>query len=237
MRKFKKVGTKLIALTILLTILISPLNVLGAVITPKIDELLHKDEYIRASDAYLATADIQADNIDYYPESADILDEDSYNDYLNNNSDDISAYAASIPGNLMVFYTQRWLNQEYGKVSGFGSIPENGKTGWNTVYGLLWALQHELDITSLSNNFGPSTSSKYSANPLSHKDGVTDKKYVILQCALWCKGYSPGYNISYNEKTGKVTINAVFDANLEKAVKELKQMQDSLILMVLLLLM
>ncbi len=223
MRKFKKVGIKLIALTIAVIILISPLNVLGAVIAPKIDELLHKDEYIGASDAYLATADIQADNIDYYPESSDILDEDSYNDSSDNNSDDISAYAASVPGDPMVFYTQRWLNQEYGKVSGFGSVPENGKTGWDTVYGLLRALQHELGITSLSNNFGPSTSSKYSANPLSRKDGATDRKYAILQFALWCKGYSPGYNISYNQSTGKVTINAVFDANVEKAVIELKK--------------
>ena len=63
MRKFKKVGIKLIALTIALIILVSPLNVLAAVIAPKIDELLHSDEYIGASDAYLANADIQADNL------------------------------------------------------------------------------------------------------------------------------------------------------------------------------
>lgn len=78
MRKFKKVGIKLIALTIALIILVSPLNVLAAVIAPKIDELLHSDEYIGASDAYLANADIQADNLEYYPETADILDEDAY---------------------------------------------------------------------------------------------------------------------------------------------------------------
>lgn len=84
-------------------------------------------------------------------------------------------------------------------------------------------MQHELGITSLSNNFGPSTSSLYSKNQLSRKDGVTDKKYAILQFALWCKGYCPGYNISYNQSTGKVTINAVFDAEVEKAVIELKK--------------
>ncbi len=78
MRKFKKVGIKLIACTIALIILVSPLNVLAAVIAPKIDELLHSDEYIGASDAYLANADIQADNLEYYPETADILDEDAY---------------------------------------------------------------------------------------------------------------------------------------------------------------
>lgn len=44
-----------------------------------------------------------------------------------------------------------------------------------------------------------------------------------MQFALWCKGYCPGYNISYNQSTGKVTINAVFDAEVEQAVIELKK--------------
>ncbi len=226
MRKFKKVGIKLIACTIALIILVSPLNVLAAVIAPKIDELLHSDEYIGASDAYLANAEIQADNLEYYPETADILDEDEYYyslDSENADNEELRAASSDVVGDPMVFYTQRWLNQEYGSVSGFGSVPENGKTGWNTVYGLLRALQHELGITSLSNNFGPSTSSLYSKNQLSRKDGVTDKKFAILQFALWCKGYCPGYNISYNQSTGKVTINAVFDAEVEQAVIELKK--------------
>lgn len=58
--------------------LISPINVLAAVIAPKIDELLHSDEYIGASDAYLANADIQADDLEYYPETADRTEEDAY---------------------------------------------------------------------------------------------------------------------------------------------------------------
>ncbi len=226
MRKLKKLGVKLIALTIAMIILVSPINVLAAVIAPKIDELFHKDEYIGASDAYLANADVQADNLDYYPETADRSEEDAYYNSLDNEdtaNSELRATSSEVVGDPMVFYTQRWLNQEYGSVSGFGSVPENGKTGWDTVYGLLRALQHELGITSLSNNFGPSTSSLYSKNPLSRKDGVTNKKYAILQFALWCKGYCPGYNISYNQSTGKVTINAVFDAEVEQAVIELKK--------------
>ena len=78
MRKFKRVSIKLIASLIAAIILISPINVLAAVIAPKVNELLHGNEYISASDAYLANADIQADNLDYYPETADILDEDEY---------------------------------------------------------------------------------------------------------------------------------------------------------------
>lgn len=226
MKKFKKVGIKLIALTIALIILVSPINVLAAIIAPKIDELLHKDEYVGASDAYLANADVSADTLDYYPETADRFEEDAYYNSLdkeNTTNSEFRATSSEVVGDPMVFYTQRWLNQEYGNVSGFGSVPENGKTGWDTVYGLLRALQHELGITSLSNNFGPSTSSKYSANPLSRKDGATDRKYAILQFALWCKGYCPGYNISYNQITGKVTINAIFDAEVEQAVIELKK--------------
>lgn len=226
MRKLKKVSIRLIASIIAVIILISPINVLAAVIAPKIDELLHSDEYIGASTAYIADADIQVGNVDYYPETADILEEEAYYNCLADNISENSiatASASEVIGDPMVFYTQRWLNQEYGSVSGFGSVPETGKTGWDTVYGLLRALQHELGITSLSNNFGPSTSSLYSQNQLSRNDGVTDKKYAILQFALWCKGYCPGYNISYNQSTGKVTINAVFDAEVEQAVIELKE--------------
>lgn len=226
MRKFKKVSVKLIASLIAVIILISPINVLAAVIAPKIDELLHSDEYIGASDAYLANANIQADDLEYYPETADRTEEDEYYytlDSENADSEELRAASSEVVGDPMVFYTQRWLNQEYGSVSGFGSVPENGRTSWDTVYGLLRALQHELGITSLSNNFGPSTSSLYSKNQLSRKDGVTNKKYAILQFALWCKGYCPGYNISYSQSTGKVTINAVFDAEVEQAVIELKK--------------
>src|SRR5699024_11443956 len=61
----------------------------------------------------------------------------------------------------MVKETQVWLNKTYGKVSGFGKVPEDGNTGWNTVYGLTRALQHELGITDLVDNFGPSTAAKW----------------------------------------------------------------------------
>lgn len=46
----------------------------------------------------------------------------------------------------MVLETQKWLNKTYGNVSGFGSVPENGKTGWDTIYGLIRATQVELGI-------------------------------------------------------------------------------------------
>lgn len=131
------------------------------------------------------------------------------------------AVLTDYPGDDMVYLTQRWLNQEYGDVPGFGSVTENGKTGWNVVYGLLRALQHELGITSLANSFGPTTSSLYSQNLLQRQDGVTNRKFAILQGALWCKGYCPGYNI-YEAEDGTIVFNGVFDKDVEAAVIELK---------------
>lgn len=54
----------------------------------------------------------------------------------------------------MVLGTQKWLNKTYGNVSGFNKVPENGKTGWPTIYGLRRALQKEMGIQELSDNFG-----------------------------------------------------------------------------------
>ncbi|MCJ2156030.1 peptidoglycan-binding protein, partial [Lactiplantibacillus plantarum] len=89
----------------------------------------------------------------------------------------------------MVKETQVWLNKTYGKVSGFGKVPEDGNTGWNTVYGLTRALQHELGITDLVDNFGPSTAAKWDtqfANKV--KTGFKHNVVKIIQGGFWCKG-------------------------------------------------
>lgn len=125
-------------------------------------------------------------------------------------------------GDPMVYLTQKWLNQEYGSVPGFGSVIEDGRTGWDTIYGLTRALQHELGITDLADNFGPSTQKLYSENPLRRQDGVTNRKFAILQGALWCKGYSPGYYLHENVD-GTVEFDEVFNGDVERAVIELKQ--------------
>lgn len=155
---------------------------------------------------------------DYFPETADINCVE-YPQVINDYA--VSPIAEDLPGDDMVYLTQKWLNQEYGDVEGFNPVTENGKTGWNTIYGLIRALQHELGIPSLSNNFGSTTSRLYSENILRRQDGVTDNKYAILQGALWCKGYSPGYNISM-DVDGIVTFNAVFDEDVENAIKKLQ---------------
>ena len=76
---------------------------------------------------------------------------------------------------------------------GFGYVTEDGRTGWDTVYGLTRALQVELGIADLADNFGPTTERLYSQNLLRRQDGVTNRKFAILQGALWCKGSNKGY--------------------------------------------
>jgi len=55
----------------------------------------------------------------------------------------------------MVLETQKWLNKTYSFETGM--VPQNGKTGWRTIYTLRRALQQEMGITATSDNFGPTT--------------------------------------------------------------------------------
>lgn len=177
----------------------------------------------RDSTFVLANSNVQISD-DYHPETAYI----SQAETLNSEQDTKTGRAPAIRaagetvGDPMVYYTQKWLNQEYGNVSGFGSVQVNGKTGWDTVYGLLRALQHELGITSLANSFGPTTSSLYGQNILRRQDGVKNRKFAILQGVLWCKGYNPGYNIGVKDD-GTIVFNDVFDEGVENAVIQLKK--------------
>ena len=101
----------------------------------------------------------------------------------------------------MVLKTQQWLNKTYSGKEGYGNnIPENGNTGWTTIYALLRAFQIELGIKSTANAFGPSTIAKFKErfpegikqqNP---DDKTEDNIYGIIQGACWCKGYSTGSN-------------------------------------------
>ena len=184
------------------------------------DEIKFENE---DSTFFLKNANIQSGIDDYYPETADINNEDAYNQQ-NMQINEISTFAATeTVGDPMVYLTQKWLNQEYGDVEGFGTVTENGKTGWNVVYGLTRALQHELGITSLANNFGPTTARLYGENPLQRQDGVTNRKFAILQGALWCKGYNPGYYLTQDPETGVVSFQEIFDENVEDAIIELKE--------------
>jgi peptidoglycan hydrolase-like protein with peptidoglycan-binding domain len=115
----------------------------------------------------------------------------------------------------MVLATQQWLNKTYGGVSGFGNVPEDGKTGWTTVYGLTRALQHELGITDLVDNFGPTTKQKF--NNLASKiiAGYSGNIVYIIQGGFWCKGINPGaFDGKFTSETAAAVTAMKEDAGL-----------------------
>lgn len=91
----------------------------------------------------------------------------------------------------MVLKAQRWVNATYRSVAGYIECPEDGSTGWRTMYALTRALQSELGIASLSDAFGPTTMARLEAyGPV----GAASKPNIIkiAQSAFFCKGYSAG---------------------------------------------
>lgn len=102
-----------------------------------------------------------------------------------------------------VLEVQQYLNATYGPAAGsqWIIVPETGRTGWSTMYGLTRALQHELGIATLSNNFGNGTLSALAAQypqistTTTSPDPATAAKIArvvrIVQGGLYSKGYNP----------------------------------------------
>jgi peptidoglycan hydrolase-like protein with peptidoglycan-binding domain len=91
-----------------------------------------------------------------------------------------------------VLEAQQWLNATYGNVSGYNRCPEDGRTGWSTMYSFTRALQHELGITALSDNFGPTTLSRLASRGSVGPSEANVNIRIIVQHALFCKGYWGG---------------------------------------------
>lgn len=89
--------------------------------------------------------------------------------------------------------TQNWLNSTYsGVIPGWHDVTVDGSSGWETIYALIHALQWELGISPVSDNFGPGTFAKVDdispiGNTLSNKNIIR-----IIQGGLYCKGYNGG---------------------------------------------
>ncbi|MDK8098599.1 MAG: DUF1906 domain-containing protein [Winkia neuii] len=115
----------------------------------------------------------------------------------------------------MVLKTQQWLNRTYKSKTGFGSVVEDGRTGWGTIGGLIRALQVELGIRQTASNFGAATQARFRARwPGGIKQSsATSNVYAIIQGALWCKGYAG----EYGGITGK------FTASVAASIKALKK--------------
>lgn len=108
-----------------------------------------------------------------------------------------------------VLEAQQWVNKTYAGVAGYVACPEDGVTGWSTMYSLTMGLQHELGISPVVASFGPTTMSKFQA--LGDIGFGWDKNrniVAVLEHALFCKGYWGVEPDSYGWFTG-VTREAV----------------------------
>lgn len=93
-----------------------------------------------------------------------------------------------------VLETQEWLNTTYGSHSQWNDLDEDGYIGWQTIHGMIRALQIELGITTLSDNFGDGTMAALKSQfPLIHELTTLNVRR-LAQSALWCHGYEGGYD-------------------------------------------
>ncbi|HWU09589.1 MAG TPA: glycoside hydrolase domain-containing protein [Streptomyces sp.] len=106
-----------------------------------------------------------------------------------------------------VLEAQKWVNSTYGGVSGYSRCPEDGRTGWSTMYSLVMGLQHELGISPVVASFGPTTEARLAAlGDIGFGWNKNANIVRIIQHGLFCKGYwgANGYG-----EFGAVTTEAV----------------------------
>ncbi|MBF4461079.1 MULTISPECIES: glycoside hydrolase domain-containing protein [unclassified Rathayibacter] len=97
-------------------------------------------------------------------------------------------------GDPWIEATQQWYKDTYESKPGFASLAVDGRTGWDTIYALTRALQHELGLSNLSDNFGDSTLAALTAfgtiSASKPTPGTPSNIVKIAQGALYCKGYN-----------------------------------------------
>lgn len=115
----------------------------------------------------------------------------------------------------MVLRAQRFINTTYnnGSALGISKLEENGRTSWTVMYALTRALQYEMGIGSLSDNFGPTTMAtigeKY--GKINASTAPSANFCRVIQSALYCKGYDGG------------EIDGIYNSRVEAAVAKLHQ--------------
>ena len=87
---------------------------------------------------------------------------------------------------------QKWLNKTYVNVPSFVKAPENGQTGWATIYSLRMGLQHEIGISAIGEGFGDTTKAALAPVVGNLKPGYQGNIAQLIQGAFWCKGINPG---------------------------------------------
>ncbi|MGW7292374.1 glycoside hydrolase domain-containing protein [Streptomyces xiamenensis] len=103
----------------------------------------------------------------------------------------------------MVQAAQRFVNTTYAHVADIPTLSENGETGWSVMYALTRALQYELGLTALSNNFGPGTLNALQQQYPAIEAGQSSPNITrIVQSSLYCKGYDgSGISGNYDSRT------------------------------------
>jgi peptidoglycan hydrolase-like protein with peptidoglycan-binding domain len=118
-----------------------------------------------------------------------------------------------------VLAAQKWVNSTYAAVPGYNRVTEDGIPGWQTTYGLTRALQHELGITALADNFGPGTLAALSAHGPIGPAETNHNLVSIAQCAGYCKGYDPGgIDGAYGPLAAAMVAALMRDAGLESTI-------------------
>ncbi|MEV5880764.1 glycoside hydrolase domain-containing protein [Streptomyces sp. NPDC052101] len=112
-----------------------------------------------------------------------------------------------------VLAAQKWVNATYAAVPGYVRCPEDGRTGWSTMFSLTMALQAELGITPLVAGFGPGTLAKLAARGDIGANEPNANIKRIVQHALFCKGYWGGdgngnYDLATAKSVGKLKVDA-----------------------------
>ncbi|WP_369376762.1 glycoside hydrolase domain-containing protein [Streptomyces sp. cg36] len=115
-----------------------------------------------------------------------------------------------------VLAAQKWVNATYAAVPGFVKAPEDGRTGWSTMFALTMALQAELGIAPLVASFGPGTLAKLAARPDIGAGESNANIKKIVEHALFCKGYWGGDGSgSYGSATDKSVRALKNDAGID----------------------
>ncbi|WGW11864.1 DUF1906 domain-containing protein [Saxibacter everestensis] len=88
---------------------------------------------------------------------------------------------------------QQWVNATYKGVNGYTAVAEDGITGFATIKALTKGLQHELGDAKVDGIFGDGTLAKLTAQfPVVNENTTNKNVRIIVQCAMYCKGYDGG---------------------------------------------
>ncbi|MDV2932533.1 hypothetical protein [Enterococcus faecalis] len=112
-------------------------------------------------------------------------------------------------GDPWVLEVQQWLNKTFGSNPNYGTVAETGQTGWDTVYGIIRAIQLELKVTDTPvNNFGAGTVAAWDNQvtpnlAIGYKNGNIVK---LIDAGFRCKGMGSG---KFDDTYSKENVSAL----------------------------